>query len=222
MLNPMVLAVDKKYCQNFRELLGDFKIFDKRRKVESIDYDVLLPISKEPCDEQATELRKVCDYKIIHTSPNTKVEKETLNLRDHFVKRILSLCTVNEEQLVKEIPDSWEYYDDLLLLPGSSFQDQSWAEHMPEILDVICQVFKVQRVARKKKVVNDDFRSPKTDMLLGSDPWVGRKENGISYHFDITKSMFSIGNISEKLRVSKFNCKGQVVVDLFAGKDETV
>ena len=66
-------------------------------------------------------------------------------------------------------------------------------------------------------MINDKFRSPKTDLILGSDPWVSRKENGITYHFDITKSMFCAGNISEKLRVSKFDCSGETVVDLFAG-----
>ena len=30
--------------------------------------------------------------------------------------------------------------------------------------------------------------------------------------------MFSSGNITEKMRVAKFNCTNQVVLDLFAGK----
>ena len=64
---------------------------------------------------------------------------------------------------------------------------------------------------------NDEFRSPKTDLLRGKETWVSRRENGITYHFDITRSMFSVGNISEKLRVAKFNCQGETVVDLFAG-----
>jgi tRNA G37 N-methylase Trm5 len=29
--------------------------------------------------------------------------------------------------------------------------------------------------------------------------------------------MFSCGNITEKMRISKFNCENQVVLDLFAG-----
>lgn len=37
------------------------------------------------------------------------------------------------------------------------------------------------------------------------------------YTFDITKCMFSSGNITEKLRVSSFDCRGEVVVDLYAG-----
>lgn len=37
------------------------------------------------------------------------------------------------------------------------------------------------------------------------------------YEFDVTKSMFSAGNITEKLRVAGFDCRGETVVDLYAG-----
>lgn len=38
-----------------------------------------------------------------------------------------------------------------------------------------------------------------------------------SYEFDVTKCMFSAGNITEKLRVAGFDCRGETVVDLYAG-----
>lgn len=38
-----------------------------------------------------------------------------------------------------------------------------------------------------------------------------------SYEFDVTKCMFSAGNITEKLRVAAFDCRGETVVDLYAG-----
>lgn len=37
------------------------------------------------------------------------------------------------------------------------------------------------------------------------------------YDFDVTKCMFSAGNITEKLRVAGFDCRGESVVDLYAG-----
>ncbi|XP_041885241.1 tRNA wybutosine-synthesizing protein 2 homolog isoform X1 [Corvus kubaryi] len=37
------------------------------------------------------------------------------------------------------------------------------------------------------------------------------------YTFDVTKCMFSPGNITEKLRVASLPCSGEVLVDLFAG-----
>lgn len=50
-----------------------------------------------------------------------------------------------------------------------------------------------------------------------SDGWVVQRENGILYGLDVTRNMFSSGNGTEKARVSRFDCSGQVVVDLYAG-----
>ena len=37
------------------------------------------------------------------------------------------------------------------------------------------------------------------------------------YRYNIETNMFSSGNISEKLRISQFDCSKEVVVDLYAG-----
>ena len=69
----------------------------------------------------------------------------------------------------------------------------------------------------KSGTSDDNFRSPNCRLVLGQDPWVTHKDNGITYCFDITKCMFSFGNITEKIRISKLDCKNEVIVDLFAG-----
>lgn len=38
------------------------------------------------------------------------------------------------------------------------------------------------------------------------------------YTYDVTKCMFSSGNVTEKLRVSRFHCESETVVDLYAGR----
>lgn len=40
------------------------------------------------------------------------------------------------------------------------------------------------------------------------------------YTFDVTKCMFSPGNITEKLRVASLPCSGEVLVDLYAGNGD--
>ncbi len=122
------------------------------------------------------------------------------------------------------------------------FSSRSFCELWQEISQILC----VQRLARKSSIANDDFRSPKVKIFFGDDGncWVSRKENGIVYHWDITRftsffgkscqrqsfrlilplyqwwtkklckignrSMFSAGNITEKMRVAKFDCKNEV------------
>jgi hypothetical protein len=47
--------------------------------------------------------------------------------------------------------------------------------------------------------------------------WVSHRENSIVYTFDVTRVMFSSGNGTEKMRVGRFNCTEEVVLDLYAG-----
>lgn len=47
--------------------------------------------------------------------------------------------------------------------------------------------------------------------------WVRIKENGIFYHLDITRVMFSSGNVTEKARMGSLNAAGETIVDLFCG-----
>ncbi|KAF0039901.1 hypothetical protein F2P81_008136 [Scophthalmus maximus] len=74
-----------------------------------------------------------------------------------------------------------------------------------------------KRLAKISRISRDGFRSPVVTMLLGEHSWVKHVDNGIRYEFDVTKSMFSAGNITEKLRVAGFDCTGETVVDLYAG-----
>ena len=36
--------------------------------------------------------------------------------------------------------------------------------------------------------------------------WATRTDNGVSYTWDVTRSMFCPGNITEKIRVAGFDC----------------
>lgn len=90
----------------------------------------------------------------------------------------------------------------------------------------------------------DGMRTPSVTLLLGQHGWVEHVDNGIRwagatgcgwcgegtaltiwagcsrYTFDVTKCMFSPGNITEKLRVASLPCSGEVVVDLYAGNGD--
>lgn len=37
------------------------------------------------------------------------------------------------------------------------------------------------------------------------------------YTYDVTKCMFSSGNITEKIRIAQLSCEGETIVDLYAG-----
>ena len=80
------------------------------------------------------------------------------------------------------------------------------------------QTLQCERLCRQARVDAGEKRRSRATMLLG-DPAVPavHVDNGVSYTFDVTRCMFSPGNITEKLRLARLDCSNEVVVDMFAG-----
>ncbi|XP_041367143.1 tRNA wybutosine-synthesizing protein 2 homolog isoform X2 [Gigantopelta aegis] len=115
------------------------------------------------------------------------------------------------------IPTHWEKHGDLILLPETAFSHPDWQKQDVCFWQCVAKSLDCSRLAKKFTVSKDGFRTPQVNLLLGSDGWLEQVDNGIRYCYDVTKCMFSAGNISEKLRVASFNCSGETVVDLYAG-----
>ncbi|PSN37995.1 tRNA wybutosine-synthesizing protein 2 [Blattella germanica] len=123
-----------------------------------------------------------------------------------------------EDNLIDEIPRSWEKYGDMVLIDKNRFlKDSVWKDVECELWPIICEVLNVERIAFKSIINSDGFRTPNTELIWGQSPWIKCLDNGITYTWDLTKSMFCAGNASERHRIAKLNCDGEVVVDLYAG-----
>ncbi len=68
-------------------------------------------------------------------------------------------------------------------------------------------------------VIKGQLRQPeRIEFLKGIDnPIIIHKEHGVKYKFDITKIMFSKGNLKERKFLTTFVKSGEIVVDMFAG-----
>ncbi len=67
--------------------------------------------------------------------------------------------------------------------------------------------------------VKGQFRKPeKIEFIAGeNDPEVYHREHNVIYKFDITKVMFSKGNINERRYLAQLVGDGEIIVDMFAG-----
>ncbi|XP_010077174.1 PREDICTED: tRNA wybutosine-synthesizing protein 2 homolog, partial [Pterocles gutturalis] len=111
----------------------------------------------------------------------------------------------------------WQQHGDMVLLSEDSFRSASWEKLGPMLWETVASALGARRLARRGRVLPDGMRSPSVTLLLGQDGWVEHVDNGIRYTFDVTKCMFSPGNITEKLRVASLPCSREVLVDLYAG-----
>lgn len=121
------------------------------------------------------------------------------------------------EELSRDLPHSFERHGDLVLLGDKCFSNPSWGKIDGSLWSTVAKGLGAKRLAKMTCISSNSFRTPVVEMLLGEHSLVTHVDNGIRYEFDVTKCMFSSGNITEKLRVARFNCKEETVVDLYAG-----
>lgn len=142
-------------------------------------------------------------------------EKLKSAVRDFLTRE--GLVEREVERLTRNVPQSWLKHGDLLLLPGKSFSEPIWRDFGLELWNSVAASVGCSRLALSGSIVSDAYRSPSAQMLLGSSGWVEHTDNGVKYVFDVTRIMFSAGNVSEKLRMARLKCSGETVVDLFSG-----
>ena len=144
------------------------------------------------------------------------------------VKTLLRGSGAGREEVARmltDLPTGWELHGDLVLLPKDAFRQADWQvlasvekgmNDLTELWRAVAEALAVERVARKGDISGGE-RRPDVEMLQGEAGWVTHREHGIDYSFDVTKSMFSAGNLSERGRIGELSCTGETVLDLYAG-----
>lgn len=234
------LLVQKNLAQKVRTLIGDLHI--KGTSFLVTDDDRLgVPFRALNPEEVASLVSKH-----LHIVPDVipcehELVKPKLSIPEKVEEICMSFLTrVDRLDLRSEIPKHWEMHGDIVLFAQSCFAAGVWSvpDHRREaevMFDSLCAELNVKKLAKKSTIRDDDFRSPKVELLYGftsgqlfilqllklncnsdwtllvsdsEDTWARRTENGIVHSWDITRSMFSVGNITEKMRVAQFDCRG--------------
>jgi tRNA wybutosine-synthesizing protein 2 len=74
-----------------------------------------------------------------------------------------------------------------------------------------------RRVLFYRGISRGPLRTPQAEVLAGDGGLTVVRENGCLYSLDLTRVMFSPGNLSERARMAETVGPGEVVVDMFAG-----
>uniref|UniRef100_A0A8C8VPC1 tRNA wybutosine-synthesizing protein 2 homolog n=1 Tax=Pelusios castaneus TaxID=367368 RepID=A0A8C8VPC1_9SAUR len=222
------LITESQFAQRFREYLEREKILDVDHRVQKLlDGTVVLPVLEEKLTEQhLKELRESLPPEVTFTltcvqnpvpSKAAQVQSPAQKLC-HKLQHLVSGSGGRwSDELVDDLPRSWQRHGDLILLSENSFRAALWKAFGPAVWEAVASALGARRIARHGRVSPDGVRSPTVTLLLGQDGWVEHVDNGIRYTFDVTRCMFSPGNITEKLRLASLSCAGEVLVDLYAG-----
>ena len=213
-------VVQKEDTQTCRVLLTKLGLFDPSKRI--------VKISGEPRNGLPLRVSSLTPDHIKQF--NFSFEIREVAMSSHLnpkrplspYQRLLASLTecVSRESLdlsiIGDTPCKWERFGDLVLLPHNSFTSGDWGK-CSGLWEGVCSALGCARLAKNAPVSNDEYRESRAVLLRGDNGWVKHSENGIVYCYDVTKCMFSSGNISEKLRLSRLDCSDEVVVDLFAG-----
>ncbi|XP_035525635.1 tRNA wybutosine-synthesizing protein 2 homolog [Morone saxatilis] len=222
------LRVPQCHAQQFRKCLQSKGSLDLSLcLLKDSDETVLLPISPSclwQLDLQSLRsmVSSDCACEIVWSQSPLRSKKERGRTSGNELEKILQELleahgTRWTEELRGDLPRSFQRHGDLVLLGDNCFSLPLWKKMDLQLWSTVAKGLGAKRLAKMSRISRDGFRSPVVTMLLGEHSWVKHVDNRIMYEFDVTKSMFSAGNITEKLRVAGFDCRGETVVDLYAG-----
>lgn len=155
---------------------------------------------------------RMMNYGELEAKPTVAITRDIIKKNLPKYKRHDDLIVVQEA--------AWEEFKKRMPLPVTQDENSPFSIDEDELASLVCQTVQkplCKRLAVEKRVQNDDYRTPNVELVLGDTGLVKYKENEIIYQFDVTKCMFSMGNIHEKMRMASLDCSEEIVVDLFAG-----
>lgn len=130
-------------------------------------------------------------------------------------------------QIINDFPTKYEKLGDCLLFP-SSFESTlnciksilSKKKKMDRFYEILCQYLKCDQIGLQQSIDKGMKRESRAKLIY--DPknkkgFVKHRENKILYHFNVTKVMFSSGNLTEKIRMGQIAKSTDIVLDLYAG-----
>lgn len=155
---------------------------------------------------------RMMNYGELEPRPSVVLTRELIKKNMPRYKRHGDLVVIQEA--------AWEDFKKSLPMPVVKDENSPFSVDEDELAYLVCRVLPkpdCKRLAVDKGVRDDDFRTPIIELILGDHGIVSRKDNHVTLEFDITKCMYSFGNINEKMRMAKLDCSNEIVVDLFVG-----
>ena len=122
------------------------------------------------------------------------------------------LAGILPETLIEILPKRYKIIGDLILV---KLPDELYS-YRHEIGSALLKIHPRCRAVWLDKGKEGMERKPQVELIAGYGSETVHRENGVLFKLDITKVMFSPGNMGERIRMSKFG-KDEVVVDMFAG-----
>ena len=142
----------------------------------------------------------------------TVIEQDTPEYYEKWQSLKDRLMGVLSSDELKDVPSGWQILGDIIIINIPQEIDNRKTVIAKALLDMY---------PRCKSVIQDygiegQFRKPKRKTIIGDKTETIHKEHQCIFKMDVSKIMYSKGNLPERKRMSKVG-SGEVVIDMFAG-----
>ncbi len=193
----LTVCVPIEEAETIRTWLLDSKVLDMDRKIKKTTENgkkyLLLPVTK-----------------IIPGYICLKDDKPEFYTSQKSLKELL-LEEIPIREIAK-IPSSWQVIGTVIVITiPEELNDRTTL-----IGQKLLQMYPRCTCVVRDKGIQGAFRLPTREIIAGHDTETIHKENGCVFKLDVTKVMFSKGNLAEK-KLMSLSAHNEVVVDMFAG-----
>ncbi len=193
----LAIVVDKNRAEAIKCVLVERNILDDRRKIKRYGDKVEIPVKTIP--DIAAEFEVVEQENYLQRKPFVPFEEIKNLLRD-----------ISERDF-KHLPRKWEKFGDVLVMKMSGISEKE------RVARAYAKVLGCKTVLEDVRGISGITRTPHFRFIYGDDAETVHIENGICYRFDVSRIMFSSGNVDERIRMATVARPHEVVVDMFAG-----
>jgi tRNA wybutosine-synthesizing protein 2 len=197
-----VLAVPRKHAGALLDRLLPLRLVDRNLKIAKQGDLVRIPLlSKPPFDLAPFGARwdseGAVSRRILHGDPHARLAGL---LRAAGIPPTLG-------------PRRWKRIGDVVILRLSP----DARAHAPALGEIYGPVLGARTVLEDRSGIHGPLRTPDVRVLWGDGTETVHIEAGVRYSLDVSRVMFSPGNLAERVGIADRVRSGSVVVDLFAG-----
>lgn len=229
---PWSAVVDASLAETLRRALDQAGLLDTTRKLTRTEGQLALPLA---CGAETARARWPAGQPVAELVQLNAAEER--GVRSRMLARAekalvdSGVPTTAARVLVQSVPRRWEKVGEVVLFQRVGVFDEADAagallpggtitpEQRAALWEALATALGAARLGVQGRIEDTLHRNSGATLLwpVGATGWTVHREQGLVYGLDVTRSMFSSGNGTEKMRVGRFACAGQTVVDLYAG-----
>ena len=195
------VRVERQSAEHVRRILANEGLLDKSRRIKKARDFVEFPVSSGKIKITDVDFTLIEQQDPVFRAPSFNFDevRRTLGAR-------LDMDTAS-------LRGGWEKIGDILIieLPDST------REKKEAIGAELSKLFPKSKTIVNRIAIEGIHREPKIEVIAGDGTETIHKENKCLFKLDVSRVMFSAGNVSERQRMATISNNTETVLDMFSG-----